>query len=98
MGPVKAPPPSGFILLIVPGRCLCCGFILCFAVDFLCFLNLVCVFIVLIKFGWLGGRLLGSGGGGRGRGLLARLAVCSISAWLSVWFLPTSVIGVGISF
>ena len=34
-------------------------FVLCFGVDFLCCLNLMYVFIVLVKFGLLSGRLLG---------------------------------------
>ena len=33
-------------------------FVLCFGVGFLCCLNLMYVFIVLVKFGYMSGRLL----------------------------------------
>ena len=46
--------------------------VLCLGVELLCCYHLMCVFIFLVKFGWLSGHLLG-------KWLPIRLTVCFLS-------------------
>ena len=67
-------------------------FVLCFGVEFLCYLGLLCVFVFLFGFGWLGGRLL----------WVAARSACGVFSGcrclvVSLVF-PTSVFGVVIFF
>ena len=73
-----------FILLIVSIVSVVVPFVECFGFELMCCLRFMCVFIFLLKFEYLSGRLLG-------KKLLTRLN-CRFS------FFPTSVFGVGISF
>ena len=57
-------------LLIVPKSILLLWFkLFCFGVDFLCCLSLMYVFIFLVQFGYLSGRLLGNS-------CIIRLTIC----------------------